>query len=186
MILAVLVACNDEDNKQLVSATTDNVATENFFPVTSYLKGQIAQLKQSGINPQVITIKNNKQDTVWLKIEEFNEAFKEFLQPEIDSSNLTGLFKETKFADQTLGTYTFTYDPTSPLPANMPLQKWDVYINPTTNTVQRIYMVKKNEANQVLQLTWQSGKFSKIVYLGTDENGNQFVEKEVLIKWDFE
>lgn len=184
LIMAALFSCNDEA-KIPSSALADGTVAENFFPVTSYLKGQIAQLKESGINPQVITSKNNKQDTVWLKIEDFDAAFSEFLQPEIDSTNLTQLFKETRFADQTLDNYTFTYDPLSKLPATMQLQKWDIYINPSTNTVQRIYMVKKNDKNQLLQLTWQSGEFGKIVYLGRDENGNEFVEKEVLIKWKF-
>jgi hypothetical protein len=184
--MVTMVSCNNEAKSPVVLTNADGGMAENFFPVTSYLKGQIIQLKQDGINPQMITSQHSRHDTAWLKIEEFDNAFSEFLQPEIDSTNLTGLFKETRFADQTLDNYTFTYDPLTTLPATMPLQKWDVYINPGSNAVYRIYMVKKKEKNRLLQLTWKTGEYSKIVYLGQDENGNEFVEKEVLIKWKFD
>ena len=156
-----------------------------FFPVTSYLKGEIYNIKKSGINPLKYTSVNTHTDSVWLKIEELDAVFQEFLQPEIDSLNLITLFTEKSFLDQSINAITLTYDPSVQLPDTMKLKHWDVYIDPVANTIKRVYMVKEISKTRSLQLTWVNNQWCKITTIVTDENGISKIEKEEKITWDF-
>ena len=186
VIVSVLLyaACNTsptEKEREIPAHTSDS---QGFFPVTNYLRGQIAEIKSSGVNPLKIDSANGKIDSVWLKIEDFDAAFKDFLEPEIDSTNLAGFYEETKFADQTLDTYTFTYNALPNLPANNPLIRWDVYISRETNNVKSIFIAKQFPTEE-LQLTWHSNNSCKKVSIATNKAGRQFVAYEQVIKWNF-
>lgn len=185
LLVFVLGSCSNASDPGTGKEDIEPVKKQNFFPVTSYLRGQLYEVRNKGINPLKYTIINNHTDSVWLKIDEFEEAVKEFLSPEIDSANLTNLFTEKNFLDQTIAAFTFTYDPTGRLPDSIKLKHWDVYIDPESNKVKRIYMVKEISKSTLLQLTWQNDTYCKIVSIYTDANGNSTVEKEEKITWDF-
>jgi len=188
IILAIIVlSCNQENNKTNTVADSTAADTEqvSFFPVTDYLKGQLAEIRTKGINPKKISIVNKKEDSSWVKIEDLDSELAMFLTPVIDSTNLASLFTEKKFLDQTINAFTFTYDPVKPLPDSFLLQRWDVYVDPVSNKVKRIYILKKTIDHKTLQLTWQSDMWCKMVTIADDTKGNAKVEKEVTLKWDF-
>ncbi len=179
-----LFSCNDsnKDSKANSVAKTEkqDSVQQGYFPVTDFIKGQITEIKEKGLNPIKVVTANKKTDSGWVKIEQLDAEFAEFLNPVIDSANMSGLFRENSFMDQTINAITFTYDPIQALPDSVSLQRWDVYIDPQKRTVKRIYLVKKGTGNKTLQLTWQADKWSKIVTIANDA-----IEKEVTIKWDF-
>ncbi|NOT91296.1 hypothetical protein [Ferruginibacter sp.] len=180
-----LYACNNSSEQ--AAATQDTIAEErpDFFPVTSYIKGQIHDINQKGLTPIKYTTINDKTDSVMVKFENINDLCKEFLQPEIDSSNLIDLFTETKFLDQTVNAFTFTYDPKKKLPDTVMLKHWDVYVDPETGKVKRVYIIKSAGQNKTLQLTWQSNEWFKTTSIITDVNGESRIEKEEKISWDY-
>ena len=108
--IAVLASCNNPSDSAATKNEKEVPKRQSFFPVTSYIKGELYDLRKREINPLKYTTIKNHTDSVWLKIEEIEEAVKEFIQPEIDSVNLVSLFIEKSFLDQSIGTYTFTYD----------------------------------------------------------------------------
>lgn len=168
------------------NSTIDTVTEKpDFFPVTAFIKGQIYEIKQKGLSPMQYISINDHTDSAFVKFEQLDNLLKEFLQPEIDSANLVQFFTETKFLDQTIDAFTFTYDPKTTLPDSIPLKHWDVYIEPTTSKVKRVYLIKKTSDNKTLQLTWQSNQWCKITTLVTDANGSTRVEKEEKISWDY-
>jgi len=176
-------SCSNSPQPEPTKAEKEPVKKQSFFPVTNYIRGQIFEIKRNGVTPLEYTTINGHTDSAWLKLDRFEDAVKEFLSPEIDSTNLTGLFTEKNFLDQTIAAFTFTYDPTGQLPDSMKLKRWDVYIDPESNKVKRIYMVKEVSKSMSLQLTWQSGKYCRIVSIATDATGNSTVEKEEKIAW---
>ena len=185
LLACIVIACNQSDKKTepvIVHEQPDRVA---FFPVTDYLKGQLTDIREQGINPKKITTFNKKEDSSWVKMEDLPGEVASFLTPVIDSSSLAGLFAEKKFLDQTINAFTLTYDPVKPLPDSFHLQHWDVYIDPETDKVKRIYLLKRTADHKTLQLTWQSDKWCKIVTIAANPSGQETVEKEVLIKWDY-
>lgn len=181
-ILLILPACNNDKNN---NGAIQNTNQASFFPVTSYIKGQIIEIKNRGITPLKYTTINNHTDSVWLKTEELDTAFHEFLTPVIDSTNLTAYFKETKFFDQTINAFTFTYDPEKALPGTFNLVHWDIYVDPDQNKVTKIYLVKNYPGDILIQLTWYSDKYCKMTTITKNNSGTSIVTKEEKIKWDF-
>jgi len=124
--IIVLISCNNSSTSEAIKTEIkpDSLQPKrkSFFPVTSYIKGEIFGFKKDGINPIKHTTIKNHTDSVWLKIEEVEGAVKEFLYPEIDSLNLVSLFSEKSFLDQSVDSYTFTYDPDGTLPDTMTLK----------------------------------------------------------------
>ena len=180
-----LYSCSDSGKFAEKIPVKDTVVPQKFFPVTEYLKGEIFTIKNTGVNPLKYTTINGQTDSIWLKIEQLDSTVSQFLYPKIDSVNLTALFSEKSFMDQSLNAVTFTYDPSGVLPDSMKLKHWDVYIDPKTSKVKRIYLVKQLDKDTMLQLTWVSGQWCKTTIIVTDENGSMKVAKEEKLIWDF-
>jgi len=185
LFTTVLFSCTNGSEKDKVVTEKKETEKQHFFPVTAYIKGEMYTIKQNGINPLKYTTIADHTDSVWLKIEDLDAAVAEFLQPEIDSANLLSMFTEKSFLDQSINAVTLTYEPFVSLPDSMKLRHWDVYLDPTTNKVKRIYMVKEISKTKTLQLTWVNDKWCKITSIITDGNGVSGVEKEEKITWDF-
>lgn len=183
--LALFCGCNNQQKNSNSDASVADTIKQKFFPVTAFLKGEIFGIKKNGINPLKFTTVNNHTDSVWVKIEELDSNVNQFLTPVIDSSNLTNLFTEKSFLDQSINAITLTYDPKSTLPSNLFLKHWDVYIDPKTDKVKRVYIVKEPTDSLRQQLTWVSGKWCKITSIVTDKSGTSSVTKEVKLVWDF-
>jgi hypothetical protein len=185
--MLLLNSCTINEKKIPLTAnsiTTDSLAKQRFFPVTTYIKGQLYSIKEKGLNPIQYIIEGNKKDSSWLKIEDLPSAINEFITPEIDSTNLIQLFLEKKFVDQSLDAVTLTYEPIKKLPDSLSLSSWTVYIEPETGNVKRIYLVK-TKTTKTTQLTWNSNANCKMVYLTSNADGSFVVDKEVKINWDY-
>jgi hypothetical protein len=182
-VILFLNACNNSEEKTTASNNPTTEEKPSFFPVTAYLKGQIREIKEKGITPiKYITI-NNHTDSVFVTFAELDEVLKEFLHPEIDSANLIPFFTESKFLDQSINAFTFTYEPKPQTPDSIPLTHWDVYIEPEISKVKRIYLVKRAGQNKTLQLTWQSKQWCKTTTIVTNPDGSATVEKEEKLSW---
>ncbi len=180
-----LLSCNNHGKPAQQLSGKDTLEKQKFFPVTDYLEGEIYNIKKNGVNPLKYITVNGHTDSAWIKIEELDSVVAEFLHPRIDSANLVTLFSEKSFLDRSLDAVTFTYDAAVALPDSMKLKHWDVYIDPKTGKVKRIYMVKQADKTKMLQLTWVNGRWCKITTIGTDGNGVMKVEKEDKLIWDF-
>ena len=186
IILVLFSACNNNKKASVLDSTdiTQQVKKEdtvtNFFPVTSFLKGEIFGIKTGGITPVKKTTINNKTDSVYLKEVDFENSFAEFLSPVIDTSNLKNSFTEKRFLDQTLNAFTFTYDPADGKENIFAFKHWDVYVDPETNKVRRVYLTKNIAADTQLLMTWQSGKWCKIITVK-----NSVIVKEEKISWSY-
>lgn len=161
--LMLACACNtkkpagkvEERNVQQVEQID---SSKNFFPVTNFIKGQIYTILNGNVNPLLITEKNGKIDSSWLKMEQVETVLKPFLTPIVDTQNVKHLYTESSFLDESINAFTFSYDASSALPDSIALRHWDVYVNPESNEVQRIYMLKSASDGNQLLLTWQADK----------------------------
>jgi regulatory protein YycH of two-component signal transduction system YycFG len=185
ILSAVLLCACGNNNPEATTAVSKAEEKPSFFPVTSYLKGQLYDIKAKGVTPIKYTTINNHTDSVMVKLDSLNALCKEFLHPEIDSVNLINFFTEAKFLDQTVDAFTFTYDAKKNIPDSIHLIHWDVYVEPETSKVRRVYITKKGDSNKILQLTWQSNQWFKIVTIASAEDGTSTIEKEEKISWDY-
>jgi hypothetical protein len=184
-----LLSCTE---KKTVEQSIQNVDTINtvasFFPVTSFLKGQIRQLDSINITPIQIITTHEKVDSQSIKMQQLKDSLQTFLSPEITETNLLKYFKESKFNDQTLGAITFTYDPITTLPDSINISTWNVYVSPTTGNVTKIYIVKRlveNGQNIIQQLTWQTDRYAEINEILDKPDGSEEVLKQEKFIWNF-
>jgi hypothetical protein len=184
--LLVLNGCYNINNQTNTSENKKTAAS--FFPVTSFIKGQITILDSLPVTPLQITTAKGKVDSVWITKNELKILLQPFLTPLITETNLVEFFTETKFKDETLNAITFTYDPSRVIPDSIPLRHWDVYVHPETGNVEKVYIVKNiQEQGQLFtqQLTWQTNKMVKITSILNTKDGNQALLKEVVFIWNF-
>lgn len=187
LYLLMFFSCVNHDDKKnhVKNESKEGQDKQVFFPVTNYIRGQMIDIKSAGLTPIKYTTLANKQDSVWIKSEDFEKEFSYFLKPEIDSVNMVSFFSEKTFMDQTLNMVTLTYDPISILPDSIQWRHWDIYIDPATNVIQRIYLIKQISPDKKAQLTWLSDKQCKIVVLHEDETGVSKIETQTEIKWNY-
>jgi len=182
-----LYSCNNK-SKQAEQTTSISDSTVNFFPVTSFLKGQLIALDLLPITVlRIVTIKG-KSDSFWIKKETVPPLLEDFFTQEINTTNLTRFFKESKFNDQGLDAITFTYEPKAPLPDSISLKHWDVYVKLETGKVKRVYMIRQVKQGAdifILQLTWVTDKWAKIVTILNKPAGETELVKEEQFVWGF-
>jgi len=181
------LSCSDQNQATVKPINIDTANQQTFFPVTDYIRGQLAEIDSLPITPVKIINADGKTDSIWMKKEDIRLFAQPFLSPEIDTSNFKKLFIEKSFLDQTINAFTFSYDPILDLPDTLQLRRWDVYIDAKKNTIIRIFMVKEQKLNgnlQTQQLTWKSGRWCRITTI-TEQPGKPAILKEELMKWDF-
>lgn len=184
-VASLLCACNNHSEKKASEKNTDPQEEVTYFPVSNFLGGQILQIKEKGISPQKISIINGKSDTLFIKASDLDAALADFTNPFIDSVSTYTCYTSKKFFDQTLNSITLTYEAKQPIPSNLPWLSWNIYINPETEKVEMIYLVKKISPSLIKQLTWKaSKKYCKIISINNDSS-NSSSNQEVTIKWDY-
>jgi hypothetical protein len=186
ILLVSAVTATGCSQKKVTSEAEKKSEPSNFFPVTEYLKGQIREFDSLPVTPLKITTINGKKDSIWLKRNEISLFVQPFLNPIIDSLKWSKYFGEKSFLDQTINAFTFTYDPIKPLPDAIELRHWDVYIDPATGNVKRIYIVKRLNTTPLhtVQLIWEQGRYCKITTIIEEENVEPQIKEEQLI-WNF-
>ena len=183
----IFSSCHSSDNPA-IAPIIDSGNVTSIFPVTNFLKGQLKELDSMEVTPLKMVISNGKTDSIWLKRADIRPAAEPFLTPSIDSTTMSSLFSEKSFLDQTINSYTFSYDPKIKLPDSIKLTHWDVYMSPQTNTVTRVYMVKEkvvNDTDITTQLTWLANKWFSIRTIKQLKGKQPEVKEEKMI-WDFD
>ncbi len=196
VIAGILISCQSKNNQATATGADSTQQQEEpldsssikFFPVTSFIKGQFLELDSLPVTILKISTANNKSDSSWLKKEEVKPQLAAFVAEEINETNLLPFFKQSKFNDQTVDAITFTHDPIGALPDSISLRHWDVYVQPQTGTIRKVYIVrleKKNGNNYTQQLTWQTGKWAKLVEIVNKPDGNSEIVSDTKFVWDF-
>ena len=186
-IIVLFYSCASQKDKAPSTIQEPN-QPDSFFPVTSYIKGQIHLVDSLPITPLKITVVKGKADSIWLTKVALKSMLQPFLTPVIGETNLMPYFTETRFNDQTINAITFTYEPSQTLPDSIPLRQWSVYVDPEKSVVSKIYMVKQlkeKDQNLTQQLTWQSNKSAKISTILNKADGNLELLREEEFVWNF-
>lgn len=187
IVLTLFMSCtikkNDSDKKIENNISEKVNTTSSFFPVTDFIKGEINKIKTLGKNPIKYSYKKGITiDSNWIKLESVDIEFSDFTSPKIDSLNDAQSYLESVFFDNTINAFTFSYDLKENHKVSRPWKHWDIYINPESNCVSRIYLVKQIDSNISKQLTWIPEKSCKIITIKSDENTSDILD-EISIKW---
>ena len=181
LIFVCLISSCLQNNSEKSTAPETEI-NASFFPVGNYLLGDVASIKQSGISPKYVHIKNGNSDSTFLQLQQIDSCLSDFLKPMIDSVSLNSMVKETKFYDESIESFTLSYDVQKEYFEKTSWRKWDVYINPETQKVDRLFLVKNNSDSTIAQLTWIPKSFAKIVIIN---NQNSSVVEEKTFIWNY-
>lgn len=184
-LLTILVSCSQADKSKPLEAVSRDSTT--FFPVTDFLEGQLKEIESMPVTPLKTITENGKVDSFWVTREDIRGFAKPFLLPEIDSVSMNSYFSGKSFLDATINLITLTYEPKTVLPKDLKLRHWDVYIDPQSGEVQRVYMVKEEweqDINVTTQLTWNVNKWCSIRSITQKEGSTPEIKEEKMV-WKF-
>ena len=193
LIISIIAGCSDKNKQAALDAEKNSDALKAdsvnniFFPVTSFLKGQLNLLDSIQVTLLQVNTKGGKSDSVWIPREKIRPLLQPFIADVIDNEKLAPFFKESKFNDQSTAAITFTYEPKTAIPDSIVIRHWDVYVNPETGTVKRVYILKTVKLNNQVytqQLTWQTDKWAKLVTILNMADGKSEIESEMQLIWD--
>lgn len=180
-----LLACNNHSNK--FDGDDETRKKYEFFPVTSFLAGQMHEIKSLKLPLRKYTKENNKSDSALIYYEEFRILAKEFMEPDITDPSLKKFYKESSFADQSIPSVTLTY---STYYKDLTIQRMDVIIQPDpvlSDKVKSIYMEKFSTFKDTLILKKMHWKTNKNFYIITSKKaGNQpAIISQLKVIWDY-
>lgn len=158
-----------------------------FFPVSEFFLGELNTLDSLPVTPLRISSVKNHLDSQWINKNEVYHFAHDFFEPVIDSAHQAAYFTERSFLDQTINLYTLSYDPIKKLPSGSNLRRWDVYIDPKTQKIARVYIVKKvfgKDGSVTKHLTWVAGTSFNITTIAESKTQNPVIEEEKVI-WKF-
>jgi hypothetical protein len=180
IFVCLISSCSEKKSEKIITDKTEDDAS--FFPIGNYLLGDIESIKHQGISPKYIHVKNGISDSTFLQLQKIDSCLSDFLTPMIDSVSLGSMVKETKFFDETIESFTLSYDVKNEHISKTPWRKWDVYVNPETQKVDRLFLVKNISDSTFSQLTWIPNSFAKIVLIN---NKSSAIVEEKTFNWNY-
>ncbi len=190
ILISIFTACHNTPGKNDGEKTTADTSNANtlFFPVADYIKSQV-RLVDSLQLPIVKTIINGK-DSVFSSMtpEEYKNMAAQFWTPSINDDKLKNQYHETSFADQSLGSATFTYTTNNP---ELEIQRIDVIIDPDpvqADKVRSIYIekiYKKNDTAFLKKLYWRVNKNFQVITNARIKNATPIITIEK-VSWSGE
>ena len=180
IFICLIASCSQNNSEKSTSTKPESDAS--FFPIGNYLLGDVASIKQNGISPKYVHVKNGISDSSFLQIQNIETNLSDFLTPLIDSIGMNSWVKESKFYDQSIASFTLSYDVQKEYFEKTSWRKWDVYVEPESQKVDRIFLIKNISDSTIAQLTWIPKSYAKIVIIN---NQNSSVVEEKTFIWNY-
>ena len=181
--ISIFLSCNE---KKAINNYGVSEEPGTYLPLKDLILGELAGLDTLQLNPLYTITRNNKTDSVWMKRGDIMKFSAPFLLKGTDTVTMKKFFIAKSFLDRSLNSVTISYDPGGTLPDSIALRHCDIYIDPVTQTIKRIYMVEesKDGDHNKIQLTWKPGSSATITTIGKETNEAQ-VKVEKMI-WNFD
>lgn len=164
-----------------------DVPAEKFFPVTDYLKGEIARLDTSLASFYKIETVDGKTDTVAIKNGEVKQYAQDFLTlPDISSEKLRNDYQIIHEYDDILNAFVFMFTTQE----DHPVKREDVVLDPQQNeqgknNIQSIFVELWQNAGDTLirkNMLWKAGKNFQITTVA--EAGKMQRTKKLQVIWN--
>jgi hypothetical protein len=186
IILVIFISCQSSPkSKQELEQKDEKVGV---FPVTDFLLGQVNEISKMPVTLLKVLSQNGSQDSQWVSRDSILSLAAPFLFPVIDSLHFIDNYSAHSFLDQTVDAFTFTYDAIMTTADSFPLTHVDVYVDPDSRKVKRIYLIKEKNIdgkNKMQQLTWntEDGFIIRNILQGTRDSIPKIIEERVT--WKF-
>lgn len=181
LFLLLVSGCKNDD-----SAEQETKDDTEFFPVRSFLQGQVAHIDTSVYSIVQVRKSGSAVDTTYLKREEFRKAAADFLNiPDISSKKLRKKYEVTRLFDETIEKVILSYATRA---EDMEILREDVILLPTLGTdhvVESIYieLVDENSRGTVQKkMFWEANRRFRITSIIQNEKEPEKIES-VQVSW---
>lgn len=173
-ILALLVSCKAKKKKP-------DVPAEQFFPVTSYLKGELAKMDTSLATFYKIETADGKSDTTPIRNVDVKRYAREFATlPDISVDSLKNDYQASHDYDDMLGSFVFMFTTKE----DHPVRREDVVLDPQPNAqgkndIQSIFVElweAKGDSTVRKNMLWNAGKDFQVTTV-TEAGGSEKTKK---------
>ncbi len=183
-IFIAMTACKNSNTKTTNITIKDSVAKEAYYPISDYIRGQIAYVDSMPLAIDKSVFENGKRiDSNIIDRATFKQLAEEFAQPDLNLNTIKPLYRENMYNDLSMNSLTFTYDTKDP---NQELQQATVLLNPDTKKVKNI-IFKKTRIHGDTTITmnglWKNDMNFQINYTLQPKMGIA-IERQVKVIWD--
>jgi hypothetical protein len=163
------------------------VPADQFFPVPTYIKGELARLDTSLASFYKIEMAEGRSDTVPIRNTEVRRYAADFANlPDISSPELKDDYQVTQAYDDILGSYVFMFTTTEDHPVRREDVVLDTEPNPEgKNNIQSIFVERwENKEDTAIRknMLWNAGKNFQITTI-TEASGTQKT-KRLQVVWN--
>jgi hypothetical protein len=159
------------------------VDTAKFFPITPFIKEQIAFVDLRNFSIKKFSSLQGKTDSAIITKNEFISTANLFLLVATEFEKNKYRFKENVFRDLSTNSYTLNYTPTDP--SSAAIQNIDILLTEETNYPKRVFIKKllnKGDTSITEQFNWKTNKSLQITRYSV--MGTQYAETAVTtISW---
>ncbi|MBB1284880.1 hypothetical protein HRH25_10905 [Flavisolibacter sp. BT320] len=180
VFLIVLIGCKGKNKK------TD-VPAEQFFPVTDYIKGELAKLDTSLATFYKIETVDGVSDTVPIRNTDVKRYARDFATlPDISSNELKNDYQITHEYDDMLNAFVFMFTTNE----EHPVKREDVVLDPAPNAqgkndIQSIFVELWQNSGDTLvrkNMLWEAGKNFQVTTVS--EAGGTQQTKKLQVVWN--
>ncbi|MBA4167276.1 MAG: hypothetical protein H0X41_07020 [Chitinophagaceae bacterium] len=183
-----LFACGEKKPvtaSPVIVTKKDSTATpKSYFPVVSFIKGEIAYVDSLPVGIKKYT-GDNKKKYVYINPDEFHRLAAEFIPHEISDSFFLKHYRETSFLDRSSNSATFYYVPEN---ETLPVRRVDVLTmkGDVYDQVKSIYLQKNYRSGDtafIKKLYWRPHNSFQIITEATKDSGQPRTEI-INVVWD--
>jgi hypothetical protein len=171
-LCAYSVSCGDSAEQASVQENKD------FYPVSAHIHSELALIDSLPVAVFLYRDEEGRKDTSIVDKQVFRAFAEAIPQPDITREPLKKSYTESVYMDATLNLVTMSYTPKT---ESGEIRKIDVYINPDTENVKRIYVEKRlsgGDSTIVRKIVWTSGQQLQVTSLVTREGQQEKVIQE--------
>lgn len=180
LIALFIFSCKDARKR---AGTVNKTDTTKFFQVTEFLKSQITEVNKTPYFIYRIIKTDGRKDSSVINTTSFNQITADFLNPDINNSDLKKQYRESIFHDQTTKSFTINYTTGN---KNLEVQNVDILLKEDGQTVKRLFIRKFynfQDSSAIEQLSWKPGQSFEINRL-LQKQGNKETSIQTLVVWN--
>lgn len=184
LLLQVILLQNCKGKSKAAAGFTETSDSLTFFPVNTYLQGQLSMVDSLSPTIYKISITGSTRDSTSITKQQFRQLAQPFFEYDISSKQLHRFYKESVFADQTTQSVTFNY---TAMIDTLPLRSIDVLMDSTGTQLKNIFISKEksnSDSSVTEKIGWKNNE-SFFINRSIQKGNNTATMQRTIVVWRF-
>ena len=180
LLICFCFSCKQKTKQGEIANKTD---TTKFFQVSEFVRSQIEEVNETPYFIYRINRTGGREDSSAINTATFNQISSNFLNPDINNTELKKQYTESIFHDQTTKSFTISYSTSN---KDLQIQNVEVLLKEDGQTVKRLFMRKflnYQDSSIIEQLSWKTGQSFEINRL-IQKRDNKETSSQTIVVWE--